>query len=326
MKKLTLFVLILMITACFSSIVVSAETSQAQVTTEKGSLNLRSQPEKDATILDRIPNGSMVTVIAQSDVFWEIKYGNTQGYAMGKFLTLIIEDDADTADTAPAAPPPSDTKVENTSPQAGIIAQVTTEVGPLNLRNLANGDGTILARIPNRSLVKVISQDDVFWEIEFGDYHGYAMCEFLTMTDYTLDILEYRLLFRGNKGDDVIALKERLMELGYYRSGSTMNNNYNETCVQRVKMFQRQNNLKEDGIATEETQSKLFADSAAVNTEDLPKVRTSTYVVSSSSSSSNPQNGIDENFDWDQWMLNNQGVCPCCFGSGCTCCNFTGRI
>ena len=168
MRKFMLIVLFIAATACFLGAATSAETDQAQVTTEKGSLNLRSQPEKDATILDRIPNGSIVTVVAQDDVFWEIKYGNTQGYAIGKFLTPIIEDGADTAGTAPAALPPSDTKVENTSPQAGIIAQVTTEVGPLNLRKQANGDATVLAHIPNRSLVKVISQDDVFWKLSLA--------------------------------------------------------------------------------------------------------------------------------------------------------------
>ncbi len=323
MKKFTLLVIFIVAAVCFWGIAISAETGQAQVTTGKGSLNLRSQPENNATILDRIPNGSMVTVIAQGDVFWEIKYGNTQGYVMGKYLTLVLS--ADTAEEPLAEEAlTDDTAAEESATQTGSIARVTTEVGPLNLRKQANGDATILAHIPNRSLVTVVSQGDVFWEVEYDEYHGYVMCKFLTMTDYTADVLAYRLLYRGNTGDDVVALKERLMDLGYYLAGSTMNNKYNETCVERIKMFQRQNDLNMDGIATPEVQAKLFADTAVVNAEELPKVTTSSYIVSSSSSTT--VFGTDENFNWDQWMLNNPGVCPCCMGSGCSCCNFTGRI
>ncbi len=326
-KRFVLFLIWLLIPNCFFGMATSDEHNSssssllvAQVTTEQGSLNMRSLPKNDAVILEYIPNGSLVTVISQGDVFWEIQYGDVQGYAMCKFLTLVDSDgDAE----------PSSQSVNDGEPAAintvgeGLIAQVTTEVGPLNLRNQANADAVVLVQIPNRSLVTVISQGDVFWEIEYRNYHGYAMREFLTMTNYTADILNYRLLYRSNAGEDVIALKQRLMELGYYRENSTMNNNYNDTCVDRVMMFQRQNGLKENGIATAEVQAKLFSDSAVANAEELPKVKTGSYIVSTST---NPQNGIDENFDWDQWMLENPGVCPCCLGSGCSCCDYTGKI
>ena len=209
----------------------------------------------------------------------------------------------------------------------GEIAQVTTEVGPLNLRSKPDGGSTVLMRIPNRSLVTVISQSDGYWEIAYNNTQGYAASEFLTMTEYTADILLYRLLYRGNQGSDVIALKERLMTLGYYKDGSTMNNNYNETCVDRVKLFQRQNGLKEDGIATAEVQAKLFSDTATVNTEPLPAPKPSGYVVASSGSNiATGALGDYDNTDWNQWMLDHPGVCPCCMGSGCQCCNYTGRI
>ena len=314
-----------MITVCFFGTATGEEDNAAalllaQVTTESGPLNLRSMPQTDAAILDRIPNGSTVTVINQGDVFWEIQYGDFQGYVMCKFLTLVGASEESATSSL------EELSVYKDAAANVMIAQVTTEVGPLNMRNQPEAGATILLRIPNRSLVTVISQDDVFWEITYGDTHGYAMHEFLTMTDYTEDILHYQVLYRGNSGDDVLAIKERLLELGYYREGSTMNNNYNATCVARMMMFQRQNGLTENGIATAEAQAKLFSDSAAANAEELPKVMTSSYIVSSSSSSTDPTNGIDENFDWDQWMLENPGVCPCCFGSGCSCCNFTGKI
>ncbi len=325
--KLVLFLLLLLITICFFGMATGDEIDSssssslvAQVTTQRGPLNMRSLPQADATILRYIPNGSLVTVINQGDVFWEIQYENLQGYAMREFLTLV---DSDTDTEITAQTDDSENLASSDTTDEASIAQVTTEVGPLNLRNQANAGATILARIPNRSLVTVLAQGEVFWEIAYGDYQGYAMRDYLTMTEYTPDILNYRLLYRGNTGSDVVALKERLMELGYYRAGSNMNESYNQTCIDRVMMFQRQNGLNVDGMATAEVQAKLFAQSAIVNTEELPKVKTNSFIVSSPV---DPQNGIDENFDWDQWMLNNPGVCSCCFGSGCSCCNYTGQI
>ncbi len=203
------------------------------------------------------------------------------------------------------------------------IAQVTTEKGTLNLRNQPDASAAILERIPNRSLVRVLSQGDTFWQVQYDSVIGYAMCSYLTMTDYTQDVLAYRLLYRSNTGDDVLALKQRLLALGYYREGSKMNNIYNETCVERIKMFQRQNGLKEDGIASPAVQAALYGPSALANAEPLPKAVASGYVISTASGDGS---GDTSDIDWNQWMLDHPGVCPCCMGAGCGCCNGTGKI
>lgn len=205
------------------------------------------------------------------------------------------------------------------------IAQVTTEKGTLNLRKNPDSKSTIVERIPNHSLVCVLSEGDEYWEIQYNSETGYSLCSYLRMTDFTEDVLDYRLLYRDNVGDDVLAIKQRLLELGYYREGSNMNNVYNETCVERVKMFQRQNGLNEDGIASSAVQAALYSTSAIVNAEPLPKAIASGFVISSSTDSSNGTGNTDD-IDWNQWMLDHPGVCPCCMGKGCGCCNWTGQI
>ena len=208
-------------------------------------------------------------------------------------------------------------------PPSPPVAQVSTEKGPLNLREAPDVRAATLVRIPNRSLVSVIAQEDAFWKIQYGDTQGYAMREFLTMTDYTQDILNYRVLYRGNRGQDVLSLKERLMELGYYRAGSAMGDDYNDICVERVKLFQRQNGFNQDGIATADVQAKLFSDLAVANAEKLPEPIRLGY-VSAPPASSTSSGSYDT--DWEQWMLDHPGVCPCCKGKGCDCCDWTGKI
>lgn len=206
-------------------------------------------------------------------------------------------------------------------PQQTSVAQVTTEKGPLNMRKSPDSKAGVMERIPNRSLVLVVSQGDDFWEVTYENQTGYAMCQYLVMTDYTPDVLNYKVLYRNNQGDDVITLKQQLCLLGYYREGSNMNNNYNETCIERVKMFQRQNGLNEDGIATPEMQAVLYSSNAIANAEALPAPKSNSYFIADTSSTSS-----SDDVDWAQWMLDNPGVCPCCMGKGCGCCGGTGHI
>ena len=60
----------------------------AVVTTEKGSLNLRSAAKSGARILRTIPQGATVTVLEQSGKWAHIAFGTDTGYAKLEFLTL----------------------------------------------------------------------------------------------------------------------------------------------------------------------------------------------------------------------------------------------
>ena len=109
-------------------------------------------------------------------------------------------------------------------------------------------------------------------------------------------------LEKGDKGDDVLALKKRLKELGYIRGNAALTNRYTEETAQRVTLFQRQAGMTEDGTAWQELQMYLFSDKAPACTQTLPRVRTKVA---------------------DQ---NNRMICGCCMGEGCECCNFTGWV
>ena len=70
---------------------------------------------------------------------------------------------------------------------------------------------------------------------------------------------EYRTLRKGDKGDDVLALKRRMRELDYFTSDK-LSDAYNDTMVSRIKELQNKNGLKATGIATPELQELIFSD------------------------------------------------------------------
>lgn len=63
----------------------------------------------------------------------------------------------------------------------------------------------------------------------------------------------------NDKGDVVKSLKKRLQTLGYYRSSSGFDDEYNQTMVERVRQFQKNNALEETGIIDYVTLIKMYS-------------------------------------------------------------------
>lgn len=66
---------------------------------------------------------------------------------------------------------------------------------------------------------------------------------------------------QGSSGDDVLEMKMRLYELGYFSTDS-LSKVYTETTAERVKLFQQVNGLPQTGTADSNTLELLFSDSA----------------------------------------------------------------
>ena len=187
----------------------------------------------------------------------------------------------------------------------GIVGKVTTPKGALKLRAKKAPNGRMLAEIPNGTCLLVLEEDEAWCRVVWEEKEGYCSTEFLTMLrDANLELLDYRVLRLGDQGEDVTAMKRRLQELGYIRAGSKLTSLYNDIAAERVRLFQRQTGMTEDGIASQELQAYLFSEKAPACTQTLPRVRA--RVVK----------GEEKN----------RVICGCCFGEGCECCGFKGWI
>lgn len=193
-----------------------------------------------------------------------------------------------------------------------IIAVVTTKKGPLKIRQEPSRNARELDEIARGTYVTILESGEEWCKVSYGIKTGYAMTCFLTIQENAdANVMNYCTLQSGDCGDDVIELKKRLMELGYFRDDSKMTNRYNDTLVGRVKMFQRQNGFEETGIATPDMQVLLFSEDAKVNEEPLPKPPTHYRRAGAQTQGGSGWKKI---------------VCSCCGGEGCDCCDQTGYI
>lgn len=92
---------------------------------------------------------------------------------------------------------------------------------------------------------------------------------------------EYRILTVGSYGNDVLAVKSRMKELGYF-SGSNFNNRYTEDTADRVRTFEAASGLDQTGVMTPALQTLLFSSDAVAlgekkETALLPDVADSAY-------------------------------------------------
>ncbi|MBQ9195785.1 MAG: phosphodiester glycosidase family protein [Clostridia bacterium] len=71
----------------------------------------------------------------------------------------------------------------------------------------------------------------------------------------------YRTLKSGSYGDDVLAVKNRLYDLGFF-TNNTFNNRYTDDTVKRVKSFEAACGLPQTGVMTPSLQVLLFSDDA----------------------------------------------------------------
>ena len=186
--------------------------------------------------------------------------------------------------------------------QAGFVARVTTEKGSLKLRRSADPKGRVAGEIPNGTCLLVEEEDGDWCKVSWNGLEGWCKTAFLILyREADISLLDYRVLRAGDKGDNVVALKKRLQELGYIRGSASLTNRYTEETAQRVILFQRQTGMSEDGVAWQELQAFLFSDKAPECTQALPKVRS-------------------------RVGSGNRVICGCCMGEGCECCNFTGYV
>ena len=75
----------------------------------------------------------------------------------------------------------------------------------------------------------------------------------------SLPVASAATLDRGSRNQDVIKLKERMYELGYFTS-QKFSNEYNGTTAERVRQLQKNNGLKETGIVDEALWELIFSD------------------------------------------------------------------
>lgn len=155
----------------------------------------------------------------------------------------------------PAAEEPVAEEPVAEEPEMAVVR--TANKGALNMRETAEKNGKIVDRIPNGTRVEVLEKDGEWTKVRYEDAEGYVMSSFLAEAEPVSDVT-YRSLTIGDKGPDVLKIKERFYQLGYFR-GNSFNDVFQANTAETVKRFEKRNGLTVDGVADVEMQTLLFS-------------------------------------------------------------------
>ena len=132
----------------------SAETLAEQISTKKGTvtadaLNIRSYANKEATVVDVMPEGDTCTIVSENGEWCKVEYGDSEGYVMGEYLDITV--DMDTAESkneeatrlaAEEAEYMADIAKYSSSSSAAYSAAEAAESAASRARAIADGDPT----------------------------------------------------------------------------------------------------------------------------------------------------------------------------------------
>ncbi|HSK67869.1 MAG TPA: peptidoglycan-binding protein, partial [Candidatus Limnocylindria bacterium] len=133
----------------------------------------------------------------------------------------------------------------------------------LNVRERADSGSRLIVRIYNGTVVEVLERGDEWTRIRFQNQEGYVMTRYLRFItpSETPFLSQYRTLTLGDAGPEVLRLKQRFYELGYFRT-KDFNDKYQQSTADTVRRFEQRNGLPADGIADPAMQELLFSSDA----------------------------------------------------------------
>ena len=268
-----------------------AEIEQAESQTLQTSkqANLRKLPNKKSDKLETLKKASVLTVISVSEINGENwAYVRTKGGREGYILYELLEPvptptpeptatPTPTPSPEPTATPDADSETPAPTAAKNAVQDETVYDEPRLVRTLKratlrkkpdgkgknNKEGYMLAELVRqvkpvelipvtegevRALFPVVGRDpiaEIKNEIPF------------TYTEE--ELAQYHTLNVGDRNADVLALRKRLYELGYYAKPNE-NALYTESTADVVRMFQQDCGLEETGTADPYTQALLFDD------------------------------------------------------------------
>ena len=253
-KALVLFALVMLLTAV-SGEALAASYPYAGVITDATNMRLTANSYA-SNVICRIQKGDLVTVTGETGNFYRITYDGKTGYVFQQYV-----------DKAP------ETTNSNTGLTATGYPYKTIATDSVNLRSSASTSSKRLTTIPKGSSITVIQLSGSWAKVAYSTYTGWVMKDYIQVAtivaatpapqpgtsyeDVVIGPSTYQTLQNGSDGEQVQALQEALIELGFL-SGKA-DGIYGSGTANAVIAFQRKNGYPLTGVADANLQALIFS-------------------------------------------------------------------
>lgn len=146
-------------------------TQAVVVCDDGGKLNLRRTPSSGSKVLERIPNGTALTVYPVDGKWYSVAYNGQTGYVLGSFLSFGA--------AAPTAAPAATAAPVVSGQRATVYC---SDGGSLNLRQTPAANGNVLDRIPTGVQLTAEAVDGAWYKVTYNGQTGYVMAKYLIVS------------------------------------------------------------------------------------------------------------------------------------------------
>ncbi len=222
-------------------------------------VNLRKRPSDSAVVLRKIKAGDAITVLGKSGSYYKVEYQGVTGYAMCKYVDGLD----------PSPDPSPDPSLQLNPPSAiSTYPYDTTVAGQVKMRVSPKADAEVIRTLLAGANVEVIDVDvNGFAKIKHEGRTGYVVAGYLNLADIPLptptpaptvhpDAQKYTSVKLGDANITVQTLQEALIELGYLDDKA--DGKFGSKTEAALKLFEKRNGLKQDGIADQDLQYLLY--------------------------------------------------------------------
>lgn len=164
--SLALVCFLLLSAFCLPAFAASGSPAAAKVTTGKLNLNVRTGASTAQPIADKLPDGTLVTLLEKSGDWWKVRYDRAKtGYCHGDYLTVYA---------------------------GSFHTTVNTGGALLNVRKGAGTAYDVKAKLSDGEAVAVLSQSNGWSRILYhGSFAGYVSSRYLAAQAIRFDVPRY---------------------------------------------------------------------------------------------------------------------------------------
>ena len=241
----------------------AAATSYPFTTLTTDSVKMRRTASPNAVVLDTLAKDAEVEVTGESGSYYKVKYNGKTGYILKEFIS--------TDSSVVVTPTPEPVEVVSSYPYTTVTRE------SVNLRAKKSIRSTLLKKIPQGAEISVESASGTWAEVTYGKYTGYVKSEYIVLKTVqkqkavkatatptpvpTLspeeDASGYIVLQEGDSGNEVKALQEALIELGFLTG--TADGKFGSATKNAVIQLQLKNDYPTTGIVDANLQAFLYS-------------------------------------------------------------------
>ncbi len=243
-------------------------------------VRMRKEASSESEELITLPKGDSAYIVGEKNGYYIAQYEGTQGYVLKAYISSVQPSDIVTATQQPASEDEAlryqTLYLNSEGKQVEALQMALQELGFYKGKiDQDYGQGTLDAvkKFQKENKLVVTGAADAKTQglmFEGNPKNSKGKGQFVSVLP-NIDQVKISL---NKKGEAVITLKNRLMELAYLKKSTS--NVYDKETKDAVVAFQKANGLKADGIAGVETLNKVYDPKTLLKGQTPPPVLTPT--------------------------------------------------